>query len=51
MSKPERNRLQLLRSGLKLLCRDHDGVKLVTDVFQQTDGLIYQLECLCRRGG
>jgi hypothetical protein len=49
MSKREVNRVQLLRSNLKVLCRDH-GVQLVIDAFAQADGgMLLHLECSCRR--
>lgn len=42
-------RQELLFRRTKVLCREHGSVQLVTDAFQQTDGLLLKLACGCRR--
>lgn len=45
----EHNRLQLLRSNVKTLCRSH-GVQRVIDFFpNENEGNTVALECGCRR--
>ena len=45
----KRNRLHLLRSNVKVMCRTHGMIERVTDAFQQPIGVVLELECGCRR--
>lgn len=42
-------RQELLHRRTKVLCRNGHGVQVVTDAFQQSDGLLLALKCGCRR--